>query len=470
MLLTITTTHQPATDLGYLLHKNPVRMQTFSLNFGRAHVFYPEASVERCTAALLLEINTVHLVRDRDKAFALEQYVNDRPYVASSFLSVALSEVFRTAMNGRCEQRSELVVSVIPLRAQLAAVPSRGGEEWLKRLFEPLGYQVTVTPHMLDEQHPEWGMSPYYTVTLEHICRLSELLTHLYVLVPVLDNDKHYWIGDDEVEKLLRHGKGWLENHPERMHIARRYLKYRGGLVRDAIARLVAEEHTEDEDEEDDLEEKVDKEENSEKQERPASLHEQRLSATLTVLQRCGAKKVLDLGCGEGRLLKLLLQNRQFERILGMDVSYRALEIAQRRLRLERLPTLQKERIALIHGALTYRDKRLEGYDAAAVVEVIEHLDQPRLVAFERALFEFARPATVVITTPNAEYNVKFETLQAGKFRHHDHRFEWSRQQFAAWAMQVAERFGYSVRFLPVGPEDADVGAPSQMGVFSRFQ
>jgi 3' terminal RNA ribose 2'-O-methyltransferase Hen1 len=340
----------------------------------------------------------------------------------------------------------------------------------LKRLFEPLGYQVTVTPHVLDGQHPEWGMGPYYTVTLEHTCRLSELLTHLYVLVPVLDNDKHYWIGDDEVEKLLRHGKGWLENHPERKHIAYRYLKHRQGLVRDAIARLVAEEHTENEDEEDDLEERVDKEENSEKRERAASLHEQRLSATLAVLQQCGAKKVLDLGCGEGRLLKLLLQNRQFEAILGMDVSYRALEIAQRRLHLERLPTKQKERITLIHGALTYRDKRLEGYDAAAVVEVIEHLDQPRLVAFERALFEFAHPATVVITTPNAEYNVKFETLQAGKFRHQDHRFEWSRQQFAAWAEQVAERFGYSVRFLPVGPEDADVGAPSQMGMFVRVR
>lgn len=467
MLLTITTTYEPATDLGYLLHKNPAHLQTFTLNFGRAHVFYPEASDERCTAALLLEINTIHLVRDRDKAFALEQYVNDRPYVASSFLSVALSEVFRTAMNGRCAQRPELAVSAIPLRAQLAIVPSRGGEEWLKRLFEPLGYEVTVMSHMLDEQHLEWGASPYYTVTLERTCRLSELLTHLYVLVPVLDNDKHYWIGDDEVEKLLRHGKGWLENHPERKHITRRYLKYRGGLVRDAIARLVAEERTENE--EDDVEEKVE-EENGEKRERAASLHEQRLAATLTVLQQSGAKKVLDLGCGEGRLLKLLLQNRQFERILGMDVSYRALEMAQRRLHLDRLPTLQKERIALIHGALTYRDKRLEGYDAAAVVEVIEHLDQPRLAAFERALFEFAHPATVVITTPNAEYNVKFETLQVGKFRHQDHRFEWSRPQFAAWATQVAERFGYGVRFLPIGPEDVDVGAPSQMGIFSRVR
>jgi 3' terminal RNA ribose 2'-O-methyltransferase Hen1 len=462
MLLTITTTYQPATDLGYLLHKNPARVQSFSLAFGRAHVFYPEASSERCTAALLLDIDTVHLVRGRDKAVALEQYVNDRPYVASSFLSVALAEVFGTALNGHCAQRPDLVTMPIPLRAQLAAVPCRGGEAWLRRLFEPLGYTVTVTPHMLDEIHPEWGMSSYFTVALEATCRLSELLTHIYVIVPVLDNDKHYWIGDDEVEKLLRRGKGWLETHPEREQIAYRYLKHRRDLARDALARLVIEEKSEEEA----SEEEAESEES--RIERPLSLHQQRLAAVVSVLRDSGARSVLDLGCGEGRLLKLLLQDKTFERILGLDVSYRALELAQSRLHLERLPDKQKERITLIHGALTYRDKRLEGYDAAAVVEVIEHLDQARLAAFERVLFEFARPATVVVTTPNVEYNVKFETLPAGAFRHKDHRFEWTRQEFQTWATRVAERSGYTVRFLPVGPEDADVGAPSQMGIFSR--
>lgn len=472
MLLTITTTYQPATELGYLLHKHPDRVQTFSLNFGQAHVFYPEVSTECCTIALLLELNTVELVRGRDNAFALEQYVNDRPYVASSFLSVALSEIFRTAMNGRCDARPELVTTALPLTAQLAAIPSRGGEEWLKRLFVPLGYEVAVTTHPLDEQQPDWGTSPYYTLTLERTCTLSELLTHLYVLVPVLDDDKHYWIGDDEVEKLLRHGKGWLEQHPERNHIAYRYLKHRGGLVRDVIKRLLAEEQAEDEKEEDTEEQdgKVEGPDERKKRERPTSLHDQRLEAVLGVLQASGAKSVLDLGCGEGRLLKLLLQNRQFERILGMDVSYRVLEMAQKRLYIDRMPTRQKERITLIHGSLTYRDKRLEGYDAAAVVEVIEHMDQPRLSAFERAVFEFAHPQTVVITTPNAEYNVKFETLQAGKFRHHDHRFEWSRAQFVAWAERVAAHSGYSVHFMPIGPEDAEVGAPSQMGVFSHLR
>ncbi len=465
MLLTLSTTYQPATDLGYLLHKNPSRLQSFSLNFGKAHVFYPEAGEERCTAALLLDVDTVSLVRGRDKSSALDQYVNDRPYVASSFLSVALSELFRTAMNGRCNARPELADTPLPLQAHLAVVPCRGGEAFLRRLFEPLGYTVTVTQHMLDETRPEWGMSNYFTMTLNATCLLRDLLTHLYVLVPVLDDDKHYWIGDDEVEKLLRNGKGWLEQHPEREQITYRYLKHKHNLTRDALARLIAE-GKRDQDEEETAEERANVEEAE--VERPISLHKQRLEAVVTVLRDNKAKRVLDLGCGEGKLLKLLLQDNTFEHILGMDVSYHALELAQNRLHLDRLPPQQRERISFIHGALTYRDKRLEGYDAAAVIEVIEHLDAARLAAFERVLFEFAKPATVVLTTPNGEYNVKFETLPAGTFRHKDHRFEWSRQEFQEWSAGIAQRFGYSVRFLPLGPEDAVVGAPSQMCIFTR--
>ncbi len=462
MLLTITTTFQPATDLGYLLHKHPARAQSFTLSFGQVHVFYPEVSVERCTAALLLDIDPVQLSRGQHGTTPLAPYVNDRPYVASSFLSVAISGVYGTALNGHCASRKELAEAKIPLQAKLTTLPCRGDEGLLKRLFEPLGYNVTAESYLLDEKYPDWGKSAYYTVTLEATCRLSDLLTHLYVLVPVLDDDKHYWISKDEIEKLLQRGKGWLETHPEREQIAFRYLKHSRSLTRAAIARLVIEESSD----EDELAEDADKQE--EKLEQPVSLHQQRLGAVMSVLRQVEARRVLDLGCGEGKLLKLLLQEKSIEKIVGMDVSYRALEIAQSRLKLDRLPARQKERITLLHGSLTYRDKRLEGYDAAAVVEVIEHLDLARLSAFERVLFEFARPATVVITTPNGEYNVKFTDLPTGKFRHKDHRFEWSRAEFHAWAARVAKRFGYTVRFLPVGPEDPLIGAPSQMGIFSH--
>lgn len=466
MLLTITTTHQPATDLGYLLHKNPARLHSFELSFGQAHVFYPEATRDRCTAALLLDVDPVGLVRNRKgpagEGGTLDQYVNDRPYVASSFLSVAISRVFGSALGGRSKDRPDLVQTPIPLEAKLSVVPCRGGEKFLRRLFEPLGYQVLVQQHGLDEAFPEWGESRYYTVELNGTALLQDLLTHLYVLIPVLDNEKHYWVGDDEVEKLLRHGAGWLPSHPEKEEITRRYLKYRRDLTHEALARLVDEETPDP-----DVAEVV---HNSEEEavERSLNLNEQRMNAVVAALKNVNAKRVLDLGCGEGKLLRVLLEDRTFDQVVGVDVSHRALEVAHDRLRVERLPDRQRERLKLMQGSLMYRDKRLVGFDAAAAVEVIEHLDQPRLAAFERVLFEFAKPATVVLTTPNVEYNARFETLPAGSFRHKDHRFEWSRTEFRDWSEGIAAKHDYNVRFLPVGPEDAALGAPTQMAIFEK--
>ncbi len=465
MLLTITRETPPATDLGWLLHKNPARAQRFELAFGEAHVFYPEASDERCTAALLLRVDPIGLVRrPRGSAagFALEQYVNDRPYSASSFLSVAISRVYGTALAGRCTKRPELVDEVQPLRARLAALPSRGGPGVIARLFEPLGYTVEATRHALDESFPEWGESPYHTVEIAAETTVRDLLSHLYVLVPVLDDDKHYWVGDAEVDKLLRHGERWLGSHPEASFIAERYLKHRRSLVDDALARLL----NDDTSDPDAVRTAQDRQE--EAIERPLRLHDVRLATVAETLRQAGARRVLDLGCGEGKLLRLLLKDKAFDQVAGVDVSHRALEIAARRLHLERMPERQRQRLRLLHGSLTYRDRRLAGYDAAALVEVVEHLEPGRLGALERTVFEHARPGTVIVTTPNREYNAKFETLAADRLRHPDHRFEWTRQEFRQWSNGVAERFGYTVHFAAVGPEDPELGPPSQMGVFRR--
>jgi 3' terminal RNA ribose 2'-O-methyltransferase Hen1 len=465
MLLTITTTHQPATDLGYLLHKNPARFQTFNLSFGKAHVFYPQAHHDRCTAALLIEVDPIQLVRGKDgtggDGFSLQQYVNDRPYAASSFLSVALNDVFRSAFTGKSKDRPELAAEEIPLEVHISSLPSRDGDALIHRLFAPLGYEVRARPAPLDDRFPDWGESPYFSVDLSAHLRLRDLLSHLYVLVPVLDDDKHYWVGQDEIEKLLRHGHDWLPAHPERNLITNRYLARQRSLAREALARLsdgdadpdgTEEAHAR---EEDVVEERI-------------SLHDQRHGAVLAAMHAAGATSVVDLGCGEGRLLQSLLKEPALARITGMDVSHRVLERAAQRLRLDRMPDLQRRRISLIHGSLTYRDRRLEGYDAATVVEVIEHLDPERLMAFERVLFESARPRTVILTTPNVEYNVTWESLPGGAFRHRDHRFEWTRAEFQAWATRVAERFGYTPRFLPIGPEHPEYGPPTQMVVFAR--
>lgn len=464
MLLTITTKHHPATDLSFLLHKHPARLQTFGQNFGQVHVFYPEATDERCTAALLLDVDAVGQVRGKKgssgEGRTLAQYVNDRPYVASSLLSVAMAEVFGSAMAGRSGERPETAATAIDLEATLPVLPCRGGEDVITRLFVPLGYEVEAHRLPLDEQFPEWGESAYFHVRLRATVRLANLLSHLYVLIPVLDDEKHYYVGDDEVDKLLARGAGWLPWHPEKNLITDRYLSHKRTLTRAALERLLEDDADEDEAASGhDAEEAV--------VEERVNLHTQRHGAVLAALRETGARRVIDLGCGDGKLLKLLLAERALTKVAGMDVSHRALEFAARLLHLDSLPPAQRARLTLFQGSLTYRDRRLAGYDAATVVEVIEHLDPPRLAVFERCVFEAAHPSSVVVTTPNVEYNVRFPTLPAGTLRHKDHRFEWTRAEFEAWGGTVAQRFGYAVRFLPAGPVDPEVGAPSQMAVFT---
>ncbi len=463
MLLQISTTHQPAEVLSYLLHKHPDKLQSTELSFGKVFVFYPENSKERCTAAVMLEVDPVALVRGKKASSdgMLEQYVNDRPYVASSFMSVAISQMFRSALNGTCKELPEMVAQPIALEVSLDVVPCRGGEALVRRLFEPLGYEVAVEEVMLDETFPDWGRSRYLHLKLSANKTLKDLLAHLYVLIPVMDNDKHYWVGEDEVEKLLRHAGEWLAVHPEKGLVTDRYLRHKRGLTRDALARLVIEED-QDLDETD-----IVRANEEEAVEEKISLNEQRIGSVISVLKRFSARRIIDMGCGDGKLLGRLKEEKEFQELVGMDVSVHALEVAYKRLRLERVPEHQKERIKLLQGSLTYKDKRLSGFDAATCIEVVEHLDPPRLEAFQRTIFEYAKPKVVVLTTPNCEYNVRFESLPAGVFRHRDHRFEWTRKEFQEWSNLACERFGYNVEFLPIGAEDPEVGAPTQMGVFT---
>ncbi len=511
MLLTITTTGlpaadsaasassvgvSPATDLGFLLHKNPGRVQSFELSVGTAHVCYPEATSERCTAALLLEVDPVGLVRGRrgpdgGEGFSLGQYVNDRPYAASSMLAVAMSRVFKTAMAGRCESRPELAAAAIPLEIALPVLPCRGGPDLARRLFEPLGWQVAAAPIALDEAFPGWGDSRYLDLRLSGRMRLADALNHLYVLLPVLDDAKHYWVSTDEVDKLVRAGGGWLAGHPEKALITRRYLAHRSGLYRSALARLAEVDDAEPESFDNAVPvrdadgavpgpDAVGDAVAPPADPGPAAsdlagdgdplvpLAEQRRGAVLAVLRAAGARRVADLGCGEGALTAALLADRQFTEVVAADVSSRALEIAERRLRLDRMPQRQRDRLRLIQSALTYRDQRLAGFDALVLMEVIEHVDLQRLPALERTVFTDAAPARVIVTTPNAEFNVRFEFLAPGAMRHRDHRFEWTRAEFEAWAERVAAERGYDVRFLPVGREDPEVGPPTQLAVFTR--
>lgn len=457
MLLKISTKHPKAADISYLLHKHPDKLQSVKLSTGKAHIFYPEFSQDYVSIAFLLDIDSIDMVRGNYQkmtdSFSLGQYVNDKPYTSSSFLSVAIAKAFSSALNGTCKDKPEAVVHKYPFEIELTTLRVvRGGAELMKRFFEPLGYTVQLEEVPLDTTFPDWGMSKYFNVKLTVNATVQTILSHLYILIPVLNDEKHYWVNESEVNKLLNKGANWLPNHPEKDQIIHRFLKNIKGLSKQALLEIQTVSSLEK------TPEKIKKE----------TLHDYRLQTVLAEAKKTTATSILDLGCGEGKFLKLLIREKQFVKIQGVEVSHQALQRAKKRLYYDDWSTAQKDRIHLIQGALTYRDKRLNNYDLAVLIEVIEHLDEDRLAAFEKVIFKYAQPSTVILTTPNREYNVNYENLAKGKFRHTDHRFEWTRAEFEKWANYVTNAFEYEVYIKPLGEVDPVVGAPSQMAVFTK--
>jgi len=541
MLMTLTCQAPNAPDVGYLLGKHPDSVFSRPFSAGTAWVFYPEVTERQVTVALLTEIDPIGLVRGPAALTQLDQYVNDRPYVATSLTSVALRTAFGSALAGRCDARPDLLDTRFHWEVALPAVACDAGAEFITRIFAPLGYSVATTRLPLDARFPDWGDANLYRVTLTGAQTTQALLSHLYVLLPVLDNAKHYYVDTQEAEKLLAHGGAWLAAHPERDLITRRYLRYKRPLIQqanDALARLIAEVEVDvsgvlgvgDDTDAADAIASLDPSgldqvnaaaayvtpdavtsgapstaaaeaatptsaqatsvtaapDATPADATPASapgapaldeevtpevtLHQQRLQAVMAAVRAVGARSLADLGCGEGQLLALALADRSLTRIFGMDVSSAALARARRRLHWETLPQAQRQRIELALGSLLYRDQRLAGFDAAALVEVIEHLDPPRLRAMEQVVFGHARPGRVIITTPNREYNVHW--TQAGaeeRLRHGDHRFEWTRAECQAWVERVASAYGYRGAQQELGdgaPDRPEIGSPSQLVIF----
>jgi 3' terminal RNA ribose 2'-O-methyltransferase Hen1 len=459
-VLLISTSHQPATDLGYLLHKNPSGSFARNLTFGTVQVVFPEANDERTTAALLVDIDPVALVRRKGEApGSAERYVNDRPYTANSFVSVALAEAFGTAMGGRSKERQSVADMPIPLDIRIPVLRVTSGEEMLRRLFAPLGYEVETALAPLDENFQEWGPSPYFDVTLRGTVRIQDALRHLYILLPVLDSKKHYYMDAAEVEKILSKGEGWLADHPEKLHILRTSLGRKPSLIADALEQLSNAEVAVG------TAPPAVAEESEAEPVKKLSLHAQRHQRVAELVREIRPRSVVDLGCGEGKLIRQLIPIQGIERILGLEVSYHTLESAIRKFNPEDGGARYGNRLEFIHGSLVYRDKRIEGFDVATVVEVIEHMAAGRLHAFEQVLFRYAQPKTVIVTTPNREYNALYNEIE---LRHDDHRFEWTRAEFEEWASGVADRHGYGVRFEGIGEAAPHHGSPSQMAVFSR--
>ncbi len=466
-----------ASDLGFLLHKHPESVHEFNLSFGKAHVFYPQASDKECTAVLHAELDGIDMVKNfripKGSSRQLKQYVNDRPYSVNSFFTVALSNIYRTALNGACKKQPELVKQALPLTVNLPVLPSKGGESLIRQLFEPLGYEIDLNQHAFDEQRPEWGNSPYFNVTLKNTTLLSEILTHLYVLIPVLDNDKHYWVGFDEVDKLIKNGKHWIPKHPHKNIIVARYLKKQSSLTRKALAEFELEASELDNMEEttiDETQEHYGQSQASEdKLEKKVRLNDLRIQKIIETIGELDVNNITDFGCGEGKYLKEYLKIAKLNKITGIEVSTSVLDKAEQRLKIERLPEKTRNKLFLLQGSLTYKDSRLKNIDLATCIEVIEHIDEDRLDAFAESLFGFSKPRYAIVTTPNVEFNATFENLPAGKFRHNDHRFEWDRKTFHNWCQNIGKKYGYAICFDEIGATHPKFGAPTQMALFKMI-
>lgn len=451
MHLSISTTHKPATDLGFLLYKHPKKLHTRGTSFSTNHCFFSEATDDLCTANLWVNVRELQEFELYRRFNNFENpFINDRPYVAGSLMSTAMSEMFRTAMSGSCRERPELARSPIPLTIEVATVRCEDGIDFIKGIFEPLGYQVDLESYLLDEAFPNWGSSPYFKLRLQTNKELYLVLRQLFILLPVLDNQKHYWVDEAEQEKIIKMGEGWLQAHPMFSKIVSRYLKNLQSLAVEVKKHFALDENltTKARNKEEQLEQKI-------------HLNTLRMDYVAELLKDHQVRTVGDLGCGEGKLIERLLQNSDITEIRAFEVSIDELEKAQQRI----AELKQLERVKFFNSSVLYLDHRTKDLDAVVLVEVIEHLEEVRLPVLAANVFKYMEPSMVVITTPNFEFNQRFETKG---FRHPDHRFEWTREEFKSWCEVQAQKYGYTFKIDFIGEVDSALGGPTQVGVFIK--
>lgn len=461
MLIAITVTGKDAKSLSYILGKHPDHVFIREFSAGNMTVSFPEYSDERATAALLIQVDTIGMVRGEWKGVSAS-YIDPRPYVSSSLTSVALKEAYRSSFTTKSKEPAvaAMMERELPISVEFSSLWCKIGEEGIRTLFEPLGYSVACRELPFASDWLEGERSALFNATLTGKQTIAALLNHLYVLLPVIGKGKHYFVEEAEVAKLLQHGAGWLENHPAKERIVSRYLVHRRSLIEEALEQLAGEE-SDDPAEENARESEF---------ERPIRLQEERLQTAMAVLKTLDPPplRIGDLGCGTGDFMRIIMDERMPAEVVGMDVSSRSIQIAEKKLRIATRPEWQRPKVSLLHGSLVYTDLRLKELDTLVLLEVIEHVDPPKLPIIEHNIFEYLKPCHVMISTPNKEYNPLFPNMEKDRFRHDDHRFEWTREEFRRWTSAIIEKYPYTVEIYPVGKQDEQAGPPTQMAVFRR--
>lgn len=434
MLLTLRVTGPHASDLEVLLDKCPDKLHSTSLPFGLAHVFFPEVSPDAVTVALVVDVDAV--------VWSSNGFSSGFGLTNAAMLSAAIASVFSTALAARSPGRPDLVTAILPVEVRVSSFDVRPGTDDARALFSPLGYDVVVHEDVVDALSGTSTNLVRQTVCLAKQCSLYEVLSHLYVLGPVLDGHADDHVLERERDALLLHAEGAARGHVAGDRIIQAYAARRPSGAGAALARLLAMDVTEGQTA---LDSAI----------APTLLDDARIDAIVFELREASVSSVVDLGCGDGKLLARLVREKVLTRIVGFDVSIRALDAAASRMKLDRRGGKKSERIELLHGSLFYSDSRLQGFDAAVLADVIQHVNADRLGDLERVVFHDAQPATVVVMM-----NVATRDGVVPPGLEHS----WSTNQFDAWASAVSERRAYRVRLLSIGSS----GPTTRMAVFTR--
>lgn len=497
MQLAIKATGEGAKMLSFLLSKNPQNLYDRSEKGYRVRLTYTVFTDTEVEAVLIVTPDPVELVKNSPDVYDITQYINDREFVTSSLFCSYARSALGTALNGRPkEEYSEWVNHAFNLTISFGPVASDLPDAVINDLFEYLGYEVTIERGQADYRFQLKERSSARFISISGLSTVQAALKQLFVLIPVLDNYKHYYLSEQEIDKLQRYGEGWLDRHPLRELIIKRSLRFQDLIDQAALiygdkrweqpaegynvwkpavgreeiaktAEIKGIEELEELEELDGIDEAERLDGESARESAPfVSLNEQRYQAIVKIVENIPAKQTLvDFGAGEGKLSVRLGFIPGVKEILAVEPTERAqLRAIERFDKAARREAFVKP--IPVWGSLFYYDERLRCKDVMILCEVIEHIDEYRLPGTMECLFKEYQPKTLIVTTPNAEYNAFYQMPE--KMRHKDHRFEWTRQEFSEWCNGWANLYPYEVQIEGIGDQTEEYGQPTQTAIFTR--
>ncbi|WP_141431100.1 3' terminal RNA ribose 2'-O-methyltransferase Hen1 [Bacillus sp. 03113] len=448
MQLSVKAVGDGAKILSYLIAKNPYNLYDRDEKSNRVRLVYTVFDEKEVEVVIFVTPDPVELVRNSANAFDITQYINDREFAVSSLFCTNIRKALGTALNGKPkEEYQKWVNHPFELHMNFGPVASHLSDENIVELLHPLGYIVEIERGETNYSFELKQRSSSRFIHLKGQQTIQQALRHLFILIPVIDNYKHYFIDEHEIEKLVRYGEGWLDSHPLREYIIKQSLRFS-----ELINQFPS------------LAKKDDEEEHSSAPK--VRLNELRYQAVVEKIKSLSQRaSIVDFGSGEGKLSVRLSNIPDVKEVLAVEPS----ETAQ----LRAIQRFEKASYNQTHvsptpilGSLFYYDERLLNKDVMILCEVIEHIDEYRLPNIMKTIFREYQPKTLIVTTPNREYNEVYAMDEI--VRHSDHRFEWTRQEFKSKCETWIKNVLYSMEFEGIGLEHEEYGHPTQMCTFVR--